>query len=48
MQNLFDGTRDLTGTRDAGFTKILARDVVWGKNKVFGKYLTQVRDAGLL
>lgn len=28
MKNLFDGTRDLTGTRDAGFTKILVRDVV--------------------
>lgn len=48
MQNLFDGTRDLTGTWDAGFTKILARDVVLGKNTVFGRYLTQVREAGLL
>ena len=38
---------DLTATREAGFAKILARDVMFGKKTVFGIEMSEVRNAGL-
>ena len=43
-----DGIRDLTTTRQAGFPKIFARDVVLEKKMVFGMIkMTEVPVAGL-
>ena len=42
-----EGMRDLTTTRQAGFPKIFARDVVLEKKMVFGMIrMTEVLDAG--
>ena len=37
--------RDLTTTREARFTKILARDAILGKKTIFGMEMAEVRDA---
>ena len=39
--------RDLTATREARFTKILARDAILGKKTIFGMEMTEVRDVGI-
>ena len=39
----FDGIRDLTATREAGFAKILARDAAFGKKTVFGRQYSGYR-----
>ena len=43
-----DSGKDLTDTWEAGFTKILAQDLVLGKKKVLEVEIREVQDAGLL
>ena len=42
-----DSGKDLTDTWEAGFTKALARDLVFGKKTVLGVEITEVQDARL-